>query len=85
MEKKNTIWVVVTWDNESARLTSKKSVKTEQDAKEEVKSWYNLTLEEYNNDDKGYYAAGTLDDDCLFAIIDNYRRYESCEAFEVEI
>ena len=85
MEKKNTLWVVVTWDNESARLTSKKAVITEAEAKNEVKKWYYTALDEYNNDDEGYYAPGTLDDDCLFACIDNYGRYESCEAFEVEI
>lgn len=85
MEKKNTIWVIVTWDNESAKLTTKKSVKMEYDAKNEVKKWYYTTLDEYNNDDEGYYTPGTLDDDCLFACINNYGRYESCEAFEVEI
>lgn len=85
MEKKSTIWVVVTWDNDEARLTSKVSVKTEQEAKENVKSWYENTLGEYNNDDDGYYAPGTLDDDCLYACINNHGRYESCEAFEVEI
>lgn len=87
MKNKNTLWVVVTWDNESAGLTSKKAVKTEEEAKNEVKMWYETTLDEYNNDEEGvgYYAPGTLDDDCLFACINNYGRYESCEAFEVEI
>lgn len=79
MEKKNTIWVVVTWDNESARLTSKSSCETESAAKIEVNNWYVVSETDENCE------GAQIDDDFLFACARINGREEYCEAFEVEI
>lgn len=79
MEKKNTLWVVVTWDNESPRLTSKKTWNTEDAAKDDVYAWY----VESKTDENCYGAQ--IDDDGLFACAIINGREENCEAFEVEI
>ena len=79
MEKKNTLWAVVTWDNESARLTSKRTWNTESAAKDNVRVWYFNAKEDENCE------GVQIDDDGLFACAIINGRYESCEAFEVEI
>lgn len=79
MEKKNTLWVVVTWDNESARLTSKKTWNTESVAKDHVYAWYFEAKTDENCE------GVQIDDDELFACATINGREESCEAFEVEI
>lgn len=79
MEKKNTLWVVVTWDNESARLTSKQSWDTKEAAKDDVRCWYFDSKEDENCE------GAQIDDDGLFACAIINGRYESCEAFETEI
>ena len=79
MEKKNTLWAVVTWDNESARLTSKRTWNTESAAKDDVRCWYFDSKEDENCE------GVQIDDDGLFACAIINGRYESCEAFEVEI
>jgi hypothetical protein len=78
MEKKNTLWVVVTWDNESARLTSKKTWNTESAAKDDVYAWYVEAKTDENCE------GAQIDDDGLFACAIINGRDESCEAFEVE-
>ena len=79
MEKKNTLWAVVTWDNESARLTSKKTWNTESAAKDDVYAWYVEAKTDENCE------GAQIDDDGLFACAIINGRDESCEAFEVEI
>lgn len=79
MEKKNTIWVVVTWDNESPKLTSKRTWNTELAAKDSVRVWYFNAKEDENCE------GAQLDDDGLFACARINGREEYCEAFEVEI
>jgi hypothetical protein len=79
MEKKNTRRAVVTWDNESARLTSKRTWNTESAAKDDVRCWYFDSKEDENCE------SAQIDDDGLFACARINGRDESCEAFEVEI
>lgn len=79
MENKNTLWVVVTWDNESPRLTSKKTWNTEDAAKDDVYAWYVEAKTDENCE------GAQIDDDGLFATAIINGREESCEAFEVEI
>lgn len=79
MEKKNTLWVVVTWDNESARLTSKRTWNTDSAAKDDVYAWYVESKTDENCE------GVQIDDDGLFACATINGREESCEAFEVEI
>ncbi len=78
MEKKN-IWIVVTWDNESARLTSKKSWNTEDAAKDDVYAWYVESKTDENCE------GAQIDDDGLFACAIINGREESCETFEIEL
>lgn len=79
MEKENTLWAVVTWDNESTRLTSKRTWNTESAAKDNVRVWYFNAKEDKNCE------GVQIDDDGLFACATINGREESCEAFEVEI
>ena len=79
MEKKNTLWVVVTWDNESPKLTSKKTWNTESTAKDDVYAWYVESKTDENCE------GAQIDDDWLFATAIINGHEESCEAFEVEI
>lgn len=79
MENENKIWVVVTWDNESPRLTSKKTWNTEDAAKDDVYAWYVESKTDENCE------GAEIDDDWLFATAIINGREESCEAFEVEI
>jgi len=79
MEEKNTLWTVVTWDNESARLTSKRGFKTKQEAKDEVYIWFVEAKTDENCE------CEQIDDDGLFACTSINGREEYCEAFEVEI
>jgi hypothetical protein len=79
MEKKNTLWAVVTRDNESPRLTSKKTWNTEDAAKDDVHAWYVESKTDENCE------SVQIDDDGMFACAIINGRYESCEAFEVEI
>ena len=79
MEKKNTIWVVVTWDNESARLTGFSKVDTIESAERDVVDWYN----DANEDENCEYAQ--LDDDNLFATALINGREENTQAFEIEL
>ena len=79
MEKKNTIWVVVTWDNESARLTSKRSVKTMDEAENAVLTWYEESCDDENCE------GAQIDSDNLFAAAYINGRDETIQAFEVEI
>ena len=79
MEKKNTIWVVVTWDNDAAKLTSKQRFLTRDAAEAEVLCWYMQTMNEYED------ASGQRDSDNLYACVWHGGLYENCEAFEVEL
>jgi hypothetical protein len=79
MEKTNALWVVVTWDNESPRLTSKKTWNTEDAAKDDVYAWYVESKTDENCE------GAQIDGDGLFACARINGREESCEAFEVEI
>ena len=79
MEKENALWAVVTWDNESARLTSKRTWNTESAAKDNVRVWYFNAKEDENCE------GAQIDDDGLFACAKINGREENCEAFEVEI
>lgn len=76
--KKESIWVVVTGDSESARLTNKTTHRSREAAETDVLCWYDNSI-----DDKNCEGA-QLDEDGLFACAYINGRYEFCEAFEAE-
>ena len=76
--EKKSIWVVVTGDSESARLTDKTTWDTESVAKNDVYAWYVEAKTDENCE------GVQIDDDGLFACAYINGRYEFCEAFEVE-
>lgn len=78
MEKKS-IWVVVTGDSESPRLTSKTTHRTKEAAETDVLCWYDNSLDDENCE------SAQLEEDGLFACATINGRFEFCEAFEVEL
>ena len=77
MEKKNTIWVVVTWDSESARLMSKMTCNSYEEAANIVGAFYLSAKVDKNVE------GAQLDDDRMFACCTINGRDEFCEAFEI--
>lgn len=77
MEEKNDTWIVVTWDNESPKLTSKRTWDTESAAKDDVYAWYVDSKTDENCE------SAQIDDDGLFACARINGREEYCEAFMV--
>ena len=69
--------MVVTWDNESPRLTSKTQIGNESEAKDNVRTWY---YESYNDPNC---EGAEISDDGLFATATINGRWESCEAFPI--